>query len=305
MVFDDIEDPWGWRINKLGSNYRDMKLDKSGKGMFEGLKGVTVLEDGSVLTQIEALFSLGESHIVVNYKFYHDLPFMDVNVHVIWNSKGKGLKIKLPLCGNNKFFTQAAYGTQYNDNNGDEKPGNRFVGVENGDRAFVVYNRSGVHSYSMEGNDLYLTLLNGSAYCAHPTEVGVPIIKDKTRYTGFIEIGTHDFEFRIGVNNVCECEKIAQEFNQPLYSLLTFPHGNGTNTKELITVSNNNIVITAFKRRNNGTYLLRLHNNYKSSAATVVNINGISKEIKFKKYEFKTFIYNGKTIRESKDAAIY
>lgn len=305
VVFDDNEDPWGWRINKLGSNYRDMSLDSSGKGLFEGLKGVTVLEDGPVLTQVEALFSLEDSHVALNYKFYHNLPYMDVNAHVVWNGKSKGLKIKMPLVGNRGFFTQGAYGTQYNKNDGDEKPGNRFVGVEKGDNAFVVYNRSGVHSYSMEGRHLYLTLLNGSAYCAHPTEEGIPIIKDSTRYTKFIEVGTHDFEFRIGVNKVCECEKMSQQFNQPLYSLLTFPHGKGNAPKELVTVSNSNVVITAFKRRNNGTYLLRLHNNYKAGAVSTVTINGISKEIKFRKYEFKTFIYNGKSIRESKDAAIY
>ena len=157
----------------------------------------------------------------------------------------------------------------------------------------------------MKGRDLYLTLLNGSAYCAHPIDEGIPIIKDDTRYTRFIEIGTHDFEFRIGVNAVCECEKTAQEFNQPLYSVLTFPHGDSTAPKEIVTVSNKNVVITAFKRRNNGTYLVRLHNNYKSAATTTVSIGGVSKDIKFKKYEFKTFIYNGKTIRESSDAALY
>lgn len=305
VMFDDNEDPWGWRMNKLGTNHRVMPLDKSAKGLFEGLKGVTVLEDGDVLTQVEAVFSRGESHVVVNYKFYHGLPYMDVKAHVVWNSRGKGLKFRLPLCGKRGFFTQAAYGTQYNSNNGDEKPGNRFVGVEKDDKAFVVYNRSGIHSYSMAGRNLYLTLLNGSAYCAHPTYEDTPIIKDETRYTNFIEVGTHDFEFRIGVNKVCDCERNAQEFNQPLYSLLTFPHGKGTAVKELVSVSNDNIVVTAFKRRNNGTYLIRLHNNYKSSAATTLKISDLTKEIRFKKYEFKTFIYNGKTIRESKDAALY
>ncbi len=305
IVFDDNEDPWGWRMNKLGTNHKAMKLDKSGKGLFENLKGVTVLEDGPVLTQVEALFSLSESHVVVNYKFYHNMPYMDINAHVVWNSKEKGLKFRLPICGKRGFFTQAAFGTQYNKNDGDEKPGNRFVGVENGDKAFVVYNKSGIHSYSMKGRDLYLTLLNGSAYCAHPTDDGVPIIKDETRYTGFIEIGTHDFQFRIGANNVCECEKLAQEFNQPLYSVLTFPHGDDSAPKELVKLSNENVVITAFKRRNNGTYLVRLCNNYKSAAETDITINGISKSVRLKKYEFKTFIYNGKTIRESADAAIY
>ena len=305
IVFDDNEDPWGWRMCKLGTNFRAMNLDTTGTGLFEGLKGVTILEDGPVLTQVEALFSLGESHVVVDYKFYHGLPYMDVSAHVVWNSRGKGLKLEFPLCGKQGYFTQAAYGTQYNKNDGDEKPGNRFVGVENGENAFVVYNRSGIHSYAKEGKKLYLTLLNGSAYCAHPTDPGVPLIVDETRYTKFIEIGTHDFSFRLGIHKVDECEKNAQEFNQPLYSVLTFPHGKGNAPKELVTVSNENVVITAFKRRENGTYLVRLYNNYKSGTSTNIQINGISKEIRLKKYEFKTFIYNGKTIRESKDAAIW
>ena len=305
IVFDDNEDPWGWRMCKLGTNFRPMQLDTTGKGLFEGLKGVTILEDGPVLTQVEALFSFGESHVIVDYKFYHGLPYMDVNAHVIWNSRMKGLKFELPLCGKQGYFTQAAYGTQYNKNDGDEKPGNRFVGVENGENAFVVYNRSGIHSYAKEGKRLYLTLLNGSAYCAHPTDPGVPLIVDETRYTKFIEVGTHDFSFRLGVNKVNECEKYAQEFNQPLYSVLTFPHGKGNAPKELVTLSNENVVMTACKRRKNGTYLVRLHNNYKSGTSTTIQINGVTKEIRFKKYEFKTFVYNGKTIRESKDAALW
>lgn len=305
IIFDDNEDPWGWRMNKLGSNHRAMNLDTTGNGLSEGLKGMTVLEDGPVLTQVEAVFSREESYVVVDYKFYHNLPYMDVKVHVIWNSKGKGLKLKFPLDGKEEFFTQAAFGTQFNLNNGDEKPGNRFVGVEKDEKAFVIYNRSGIHSYSKEKNDLYLTLLNGSAYCAHPTDEGVPLIIDETRYTRFIEIGTHDFEFRIGVNALCECEKNAQEFNQPLYSVLTFPHGNGKVPKELLTVSNENVVITGMKRRKNGTYLVRLHNNYKLDATTTIRINNCSKEIKLGKYEFKTFIYDGNTICESEDAAIW
>ena len=305
IVFDDNEDPWGWRMCKLGTNFRPMQLDTTGKGLFEGLKGVTILEDGPVLTQVEVLFSFGESHVIVDYKFYHGLPYMDVNAHVIWNSRMKGLKFELPLCGKQGYFTQAAYGTQYNKNDGDEKPGNRFVGVENGENAFVVYNRSGIHSYAKEGKKLYLTLLNGSAYCAHPTDPGVPLIVDETRYTKFIEVGTHDFSFRLGVNKVNECEKYAQEFNQPLYSVLTFPHGKGNAPKELVTLSNENVVMTACKRRKNGTYLVRLHNNYKSGTSTTIQINGVTKEIRFKKYEFKTFVYNGKTIRESKDAALW
>ena len=319
MFFDDNSDPWGWRLHDLTiatfsengwpqttykSSLKEMKLDNSHKGLTKDLDGLTILEEGQYLTEIQAIFHKGESHVVVNYKIYKDVPYMDVNYHVLWNEYNKGLKLKFPLNGSKKFFAQMAYGIENYDPSGSELPVNRYVGVVNGDDAFVIYNRSGIHSASKKNKNLYLTLLNGASWCAHPTAPHLPLTP-KGRYDTGIEQGTHDYSLRLCVNKVNQCEKISKQFNEPVYGTICFPHGNGEVFKDTVTLSNTNVIISAFKKRNNGTYLIRLYNGDYKATSTELNILGVTKTVKFKKFEFKTLVFDGKTIVEAKDSSIY
>ena len=319
MFFNDNGDPWGWRLHDLTTavfsdtgwpqpehknSLSAMKLDNRHKGSTKDLDGLTRIEEGPYLTEIQAIFYKDESKLVVNYKIYKDVPYIDINYHVLWGEHSKGLKIKFPLNGESKFFAQMAFGIEEYQANGTEFPVNRYVGVKNGDKVFAIYNRSGIHSASKKGRNLYITFLNGASYCAHPTWPYLPLTP-KGRYDASIEQGAHEFSLRVGVNNIEECERIAKEFNEPIYGTLFFPHGDGKVEKDIILSSNPNIVITALKRRNDGTYLIRLYNGNYISASTELTIKGINKKINFKKFEFKTFVYDGKSINESKDSSLY
>ena len=66
-----------------------------------------------------------------------------------------------------------------------------------------------------------------------------------------------------------------------------------------------NIVISALKRRNDGTYLIRLYNGSFKKSETALLFKGINKNIKLGKFEFKTFVYDGESIVESDDSSIY
>ena len=68
---------------------------------------------------------------------------------------------------------------------------------------------------------------------------------------------------------------------------------------------NKNIVITALKKRNDGKYLIRLYNGSFNKAETELHILDASIKVNFGKFEFKTFVFDGKTIQESKDSSIY
>lgn len=321
-VLNDNGDPWGWRIKKLGespvlydnlpedkwvyteSEYKQMLPDLSKRGVFENLESVTVVENGELLTEVQSLFSLGESHAVINYKIYKDAPYADVNVHVLWNETYKALKLALPVKGE-KYFAQMAFGVEEYPANGYEYPCNRYVGVKSGDKALVIYNNSGVHSSSKEGDNLYLTLLNGSAYCAHPTDDSHSLIPDETRYVENIEQGSHDFSFRIMVNNIDECEMFSNEFNQKPYALSFFPHGNGDNKNDTVVLSNPNIVISAFKRLIGGDFMLRLYNGHNGNAETELTICGQKIKVGFTAFEFKTLVFDGKTITISDSSDLY
>ena len=256
------------------------------------------------MTEIQCLFSKGESHLILRYRLYKDLPYIDLNIHVLWQEQTKGLKLRVNALNGGKYFDQMAFGIEEHPANGLEYPSNRYVGYKGEENAFVIYNRSGIHSASKKGKALCLTLLNGSAYCAHPADTR-PIIVDPRRYIPFIEQGAHDFSLRIGVNPIEECERIASEFNQPVYSVSFYPHGKGDETKEAVELSNPNIVISAFKQRKDGTYLIRLYNGSKGKAATNLKIQKASIAVTLGKFAFRTFVYDGKTIVESKDAALY
>ena len=319
-VFNDGPDPWGWRINRLSetiynengwpvgegkTTLKPFKLDNSSKGIFEGLKGVAILENGDLLTEVQVLFSHQESHAIIDYKIYKDKPTVDINIHVLFNEHQKGLKIKFPVKGSHNYFAQMAFGIEnYKDDK--EYPCNRYVGVRNGDNCLVIYNRSGIHSVSKRGNNLFLTLLNGSAYCCHPTRPYNPMIVDVNRYVPYIEQGVHDFSLRLQVNKFEECERFASEFNQPVYSLHYFPHGNRKHVEtDLIRLSNKNIVITALKRRNDGSFIIRLYNGFNKRSNTMLTMCGVNKNINFGKFEFKTFVYTNGKIIESDDSSIY
>ena len=84
-----------------------------------------------------------------------------------------------------------------------------------------------------------------------------------------------------------------------------FPHGDGKVPKEMVTLTNPNIVISALKRRNDGTFLIRLYNGNFVADNTELNMMGIKKMVHLKKFEFKTFVFDGKTITESEDSSIY
>lgn len=318
-IFEDNEDPWGWRINSLGDNVfnengwpigkgtkmKAMKLDSSGKGPFEGLLGVNLIEQGDYLNEVQCLFKQYSSYVVMTYKIYKDTEYIDIDTHVIWNESSRGLKLQLPVNGSKKYFAQAAFGIEEYKNNNMEYPSNRYIGNKIGEYSIVLYNKSGIHSVSKQSKNIYVTLLNGAAYCAHPTHAETPLL-DKHRFNIYPEQGTHDFSFRLGVNKVEECEKIAAEFNEPIYQLLSFPHGDGKNiAHDVVSLSNSNIVITSLKRRNNEGYIIRLYNGSFKSSSTDLKVLNATKTIHFSKFEFKTFIFDGKTLVESEDSSIY
>ena len=281
-----------------------MKLDGRHKGATKDLDALTIVEEGKYLTEVQALFYKDESRLVVNYRIFKDVPYIDINYHVAWNEHNKGLKIKFPLNGESKFFAQMAFGIEKYSPTGIEYPTNRYIGVVNKEDAFVIYNRSGIHSASKKGKNLYLTLLNGASYCAHPTWDYLPLTP-KGRYDAGIEQGCHDFSIRVGVNRLDECEKISKEFNEPIYGTLFFPHGHEMPQSNIIALSNPKIALSALKRRNNGTYLIRLYNGSFNSDSTTLTIKGVKKEIHFKKFEFKTFVFDGSSIIESDDSSLY
>ena len=299
-MYDDNADPWGFDLKSVGTNGRKFRLSDCKRGPFKGLKNVRIIEDGDILTEVECLFEKDASFVRVSYKMYRDLPYVDVNVNVLWNEKEKALKLRVPTTGGN-MLAECAYGREKLTKDGSEHPMHRFVAMEKDGCALAIYNNC-IYGVSCANNALSLTLLNGSAYAAHP--IGDRPLVDSERYIQYIEDGKRDFSFRIGVCDTEELSSNALKFVQKPYALNVFPHGEGKRHESTLSIDNSAISLHAFKASKGGGYVIRLFNNNEVSEKCTLSVFGSTKELTFKRFEIKTLRYYNGAITESKEIEI-
>ena len=285
VVFTDNEDPWGWWLKTISVDQKALDCKTS----------LRVIERGDVLTRLESEFTTGKSDVRVGYTVYNDLPYVDVKVNVSWNDAGKGLKLEIPVKDLGKFIGQTAFGTQTYEQDL-EQCSQRFVAVESGDKMLAVF-KSGSYGCSVENGKLYLTLLNGSVYCAHPSGL-LPILPDE-RYYDYIDLGVHEFSFRLEICDRGELERKATEFSQKPYTLNVYPHGKGYSyDSSPVTLSDNDIALSAFRKMDDETYMIRLFNNLDTGRKCTCTVMGASIDLDFGKYEVKTLLYKGGALTE-------
>ncbi len=285
IVYDDNPDPWGWHMKTVGKNYRVPECQTS----------LRVVERGDLLTTVESLYDTGKSDIRVAYTLYKDFDYIDVTVNTYWNDAGKGLKLAIPVAEIGKFMGQTAFGTQiYSENL--EQCAQRFVGIESGDKVLTIF-KNGTYGCSLEDGVLYLDLLNGSVYCAHP--VGdLPIIDDQ-RFNRYIDLGRHEFTFRLELCDETALDVKATAFNQKPYALNFYPHGEGKKKETAaVTLSDQTITLSCFRKVDANTYMIRLFNNTMDSRGCECHVFGQSLALTFGKYEVKTLLYRDGVLSE-------
>ena len=278
VIYDDNPDPWGWHMRTVGKNYR----------YAEPKIALRTIEKGGLLTETESYYDTGRSDVRVSYKLYKDFGYIDLTVNAYWNDPGRGLKLEIPLAEVGKFIGQTAFGTQtYTENL--EECSQRFVGVEMGDRVLAIL-KDGTYGCSIENGKLYINLLNGSVYCAHP--VGeLPIINSE-EYNRYIEPGRHEFRLRLTVCKRDELEREAQKFAEQPYALNFYPHGEGkTHESSPVTISDDTVTLSCFRKTNEDTFMVRLFNNSEFLKKCDVAVFGEKISLDFGQYEVKTLLY--------------
>jgi alpha-mannosidase len=284
-MFDDNEDPWGWGLTTVGSNYREMQPQVVGR----------VVERGSLYTRLENIYILGNSKVCVYYKVYNNKSYIDVDVNVIWNDEGKGLKLAIGYANQGSFIGQTAFGTQTYELER-EQCAQKFCGIDDGENVLSLY-ANYLGGCSIEQGVLYVTLFNGSVYCAHPID-DLPIVDDQ-RCNDFLEVGRHSFSFRLALDKRESLEKNAIEFTQKPYVLNGYPHGTGKTEREgLVTLSNTNIALASLRKVGESVWAVRLFNNTAQGADCICRAFGKEITLSFGKYEVKTLYYDGSLLKE-------
>ena len=287
VLFEDNEDPWGWHMTKLGKNEQNVPTAKA----------LRVIERGDLLTTIESYYDTGKSDIRVAYTLYKDFDYIDVTVNVYFNDAGKGLKLALPVKEADAFIGQTSFGTQVFKADM-EQCSQRFCGVRAGDNVLSVL-KNGTYGCSLVDGKMYISLLNGSVYCAHP--IGDLPILDKERFQRYIDLGRHEFTFRLEVCKEEELENKAASFTQPPYALNFYPHGSGEKKETCsVVLSDKNVSLSAFRKSSADCYMIRLINNDKVAKKCDCTVFGQTIALDFGKYEVKTLLYkNGELVEHN------
>ena len=306
VMYDDNADPWGMGREqqlRMGTNEQPFVLSEKPSGVFAGMQSIQIVEDGDIYLGVEAFFEKDNTRARVLYKIYKNNDFVDVDVRVFMADVDKFVKLKLPVSIEGKVLGQTAFGTEELYTNGCENVAHRFVAVDNGNKCLVLMNDS-VYGSHFENGTLYMSLVRGVTYCAHPIPDRPLLPTD--RFTKKVDQGENRFTFRLGVVDRAQLERATQEFTQKSYALNIFPTPRTAELKTFdVALGDDTVSLVAMKKADGRTGILfRLLNNSEGVVETDLTVYGTRLPLTFGKYEVKTVLYEDGKLTEMEQLII-
>ena len=299
--FDDNADPWGMskeQLSRMGNGERAFSLSKEPNGVFKGMKSVQVVENGDIYLGIESFFECDSTRARILYKIYKNNDDVDIDVTLYMGDINRIIKLKMPILAKGELIGQAPFGTDTLFTDGRENVAGRFVAIDKGDTCIALFNQ-GVYGSHYENGNLYMSLVRGVTYCAHP--IGERELIPLDRFTKKIDQGENNYSFRLTVTNRAQLERRALEFTQKPYALNIFPVPTSKSTKNdfCVSVGGETVTVNTVKKAygKNAT-IFRLFNNTPSSEKSYIQVNGARLDLDFGKYEVKTVVYENGVLTE-------
>ncbi len=308
VMCDDNADPWAMgeaQLNALGENEKPFETEKNPDGPFKSLQSIQVIENGDIYLGIEAFFVKDNTRARILYKIYKNDDAVDIDVNIFMNDINKMVKLKIPTVFKGELMGQTAYGENELFTDGRENAALRYISLRNENQSFAVINNC-IYGSSFKNGAMYLDLVRGVTYCAHPIVDRQLIPTD--RYVKKVDQCEHSFSFRITAADTRCVGELAQRFNQKPFVINAFPLSDGPSNStdsRVVYLSNRAITLEAFKGydKNNGS-IIRLFNNTGAAQRTDLTVGGKNISVEFAGYEVKTFICSQKGITESGELLI-
>lgn len=302
VSFTDNADPWGMsneQQKKLGTNEKAFTLSKTPSGVFKNMKSIQIIEDGDIFLGVEAFFEHENTKAVIKYKIYKLNDDIDIDVTLFMGDIDQIIKLKVPFEVKGTLIGQTAFGTEELFTDARENVSLRFICVESNNKTLALIN-NGTYGSHFENDALYISLVRGVTYCAHPINDRQLIPSD--RFTKKIDQGENSFSFRLTVTDTNKLERKAQEFTQKPYAINLFPVPSSNKEKEFnVSFGDSTISLVTMKKADgkNAT-IFRLLNNSEEEIKTSISVNSTILPLQFTKYEVKTVIYENGELREEK-----
>ena len=300
VSFTDNSDPWGMsdeQQKRLGTNEKSFTLMKTPSGVFKNMKSIQVIEDGEIFLGIEAFFEHENTKATIKYKIYKLNDDIDIDVTLFMGDIEKIIKLKVPVCIDGKLLGQTAFGTEELFTDARENVALRFLAIESGNKSLALIN-NGTYGSHFENNALYISLVRGVTYCAHPINDRQLIPSD--RFTKKIDQGENSFSFRLTVTDTNKLERKTQEFTQKPLAINLFPVLSSDKEKEFnVALGDDTISLVTMKKSDSkNATIFRLLNNSDEVVKSSISVNSTVLPLQFTKFEVKTVVYENGELRE-------
>lgn len=308
LVMKDNSDPWGMTVDSfrdLIGRFNLMSDDEStdfGGTYGKILPAMRVVEDGPVITTVEACLRYNKSSAVITYNLPKKGTQVEIDLRIYFNEKDRCLKFSIPTIEKeNKCIAQTAYGKYTTKDNGAEVPFQKWSSIVSGDKAVTLINDS-VHGLDFtQENGMRISLLRSAVFCAHPIE-DRPIITNE-RFFPRIDQGERKYKFWLNAgetkDRLGKVERECDIVSEAPYALSFFPCGDGVMPGEFMNLSGDIIKVSAVKRAEKDEDLIvRLFNPTEfnqNATLSIPCVNNFKADLTFTKYEVKTLKINTKT----------
>ena len=246
---------------------------------------VKLIENGPVRAAVRCEQHFENTHIIRDYYLAYNDNFVTVKTKADFREKHKMLKFAMPVNTENpKAFCEIPYGYIERPTDGTEQPSGAWIAM-NGDNGGIGAATTAQYSFDAENNVLSLTILRGAIYADH--------FGQRDEFCEYMEQGEHEFEYTLfPFKSFADSEKKAQALNnQPTIVTETFHKGKLGTSYSGISVSKENIIVTALKKHEDSDAIaLRCYESENRYTAAEIEVFGTKFEAEFEHSEIKTFI---------------
>ncbi|HEX4749035.1 MAG TPA: glycoside hydrolase family 38 C-terminal domain-containing protein [Bryobacteraceae bacterium] len=280
VVLNDPSDTWSHGVRA----YTD-EIGSFGNATAE------LLERGPLRARLRVHSSYGASTLTTEWLLYADAHCVEVRVTLDWHEHQKMLKFSFPLAVEQPRATyEIPFGNMVRETNGDENPGQRWIDVSGGQRGFALINDA-KYGYSVNGNDMRLSVVRGAAFANHQPQVVTPendpVWQDQGIQSFRMLLVPHS-----GTWQSARLPRLSENFLAPAPIIYQGIHpGNRPESQSFLQVDAPDIVISAIKRSEEGDDLiLRCVETDGASVRASINLGFAGKQWtgNFRPYEIKT-----------------
>lgn len=306
-VYKDNEDPWGMTVDgfydKIGSfeAVSDSEANKFNGCPDDNYSNVRVVENGDLRTRIQAIFKSENSYAIITYTVPKQGVFVDINVKILSNDVNRMYKLDFDTAlSNTKLICQSAFGREEMEKR-PEVVMQKWCAMVDDNKAFCILNR-GTYGLSANGSSVGVSQLRTPVYSAHPL-ANRPLCEHDFIHD-HIDMGERSFDFRITAE-YSEIDKAAEIYNQSTYVLSFFPSGNGKKQDTSVEILDNSIIMTSFRRQDDGSYFIRLFNSSDKEVEATLKMFGNEFSISQIPYEICGYIFKNSELIPTKITGEY